>query len=290
MDYGPPRSSVHGILQARILEWVVIPFTRGSSWPRDQIRVSRIASRFFMVWATCEAHGLQSMGLKRVEHDWETNTFTFSSICNLGFDTHSSLWVPWILCIFTCCFFWLKYAFLLLCPGKSYSFFKLQFKCLLLCEAFFYPLQPHKIWLHPLEFQPYAHLTSITGLTTLSYNCLFSYPSPCLSSHLSPVIDSRGRRPWLLHICVSTQVLTVIHVHIHLQVRVECLVCWRGYIRHWGYSRERTFFGLCREWCVCVMRLENNSQGSVLGGCANHGKGVGTFFFFLSHTVWLAGC
>ena len=35
MDYSPPRSSVHGILQARILEWVAIPFSRGSSQPRD---------------------------------------------------------------------------------------------------------------------------------------------------------------------------------------------------------------------------------------------------------------
>ena len=36
MDCGPPGSSVHGILQARILEWVAISFSRGSSQPRDQ--------------------------------------------------------------------------------------------------------------------------------------------------------------------------------------------------------------------------------------------------------------
>ena len=42
MDY-----SVHGILQARILEWVAFPFSRGSSQPRDQTQVSRIAGRFF---------------------------------------------------------------------------------------------------------------------------------------------------------------------------------------------------------------------------------------------------
>ena len=47
-----PGSSVHGILQARILEWVAIPFSRGSSWPRDRTRVSRIAGRFFTIWAT----------------------------------------------------------------------------------------------------------------------------------------------------------------------------------------------------------------------------------------------
>jgi len=44
MDCSPPGSSVHGILQARILEWVAIPFSRRSSWPRDQIQVSCIAA------------------------------------------------------------------------------------------------------------------------------------------------------------------------------------------------------------------------------------------------------
>ena len=41
----PPGSSIHGIIQARILEWVTIPFSRGSSWPRGQPRVSCIAGR-----------------------------------------------------------------------------------------------------------------------------------------------------------------------------------------------------------------------------------------------------
>ena len=49
MDY-----TVHRILQARILEWVVIPFSRGSSQPRDQTQVSRIADGFFTSWATRE--------------------------------------------------------------------------------------------------------------------------------------------------------------------------------------------------------------------------------------------
>jgi len=46
MDCSSPGSSVHGILQARILEWVVIPFSRGSSQPRDQDQVSCTAGRF----------------------------------------------------------------------------------------------------------------------------------------------------------------------------------------------------------------------------------------------------
>ena len=48
----PKDYIVHGILQARILEWVAFPFSRGSSQPRDRIQVSRIAGRFFTSWAT----------------------------------------------------------------------------------------------------------------------------------------------------------------------------------------------------------------------------------------------
>ena len=47
MDCSPPGSSVHGIFQARILEWVAIFFSRGSSWPRDPTCFSWIAGRFF---------------------------------------------------------------------------------------------------------------------------------------------------------------------------------------------------------------------------------------------------
>ena len=47
MDCSPPGSSVHGILQARKLEWAAIPFPRGSSQTRDQPWVSLIAGRFF---------------------------------------------------------------------------------------------------------------------------------------------------------------------------------------------------------------------------------------------------
>ena len=56
MGCGLPGSSVQGFLQARILEWVAISSSRGSSWPRDQTRVSCIADRFFTVWAMREAH------------------------------------------------------------------------------------------------------------------------------------------------------------------------------------------------------------------------------------------
>ena len=49
MDCSPPGSPVHGVLQARILEWVAISFSRGSSLPRDWTQVSCIAGRFFII-------------------------------------------------------------------------------------------------------------------------------------------------------------------------------------------------------------------------------------------------
>ena len=54
MDCSPPGSSVHGIFQARVLEWVAISFSRGSSQPRDRTPVSRTAGRCFTIWATRE--------------------------------------------------------------------------------------------------------------------------------------------------------------------------------------------------------------------------------------------
>ena len=51
----PTGYAVHGILQARILEWVAFPFSKGSSQPRDQTQVSCIAGRSFTIWATKEA-------------------------------------------------------------------------------------------------------------------------------------------------------------------------------------------------------------------------------------------
>ena len=64
MDCNPPGSSVHEIFQARILEWVAVSFSRGSSQPRDQTRISGIAGSFFTIRAIREAReqpeGLES--------------------------------------------------------------------------------------------------------------------------------------------------------------------------------------------------------------------------------------
>ena len=57
MDYRLPDSSVHGISQAGTLEWVAVSFPRGSSWPRDQTRVSCIGKQILDCWATREGQG-----------------------------------------------------------------------------------------------------------------------------------------------------------------------------------------------------------------------------------------
>ena len=69
MDCSLPGSSVHGILQAGILAWVAIPFSRGSSRPRDQTQVSLIAGRFFTVWAIREAL-VQELLLSHLSRVW----------------------------------------------------------------------------------------------------------------------------------------------------------------------------------------------------------------------------
>ena len=65
MDCSPPGSSVHGISQARILEWVMISFSRGSSQPRDQTPVFCIGRQILYLWASWEAHIKNKAGLFR---------------------------------------------------------------------------------------------------------------------------------------------------------------------------------------------------------------------------------
>ena len=93
MNCSQPGSCVHGILQARILEWVAIPFSRGSSWPRDGPLVSCIAGRLFTVWGTREAK-LSTVGPWRGNSIWETGFFR--RLCS----TQNAL-APWIYFILT---------------------------------------------------------------------------------------------------------------------------------------------------------------------------------------------
>ena len=57
VDYSPPGSSVHGILQARTLDWVAFPFSRDLPDPGIEPRSPALAGRFFTIWATGEARG-----------------------------------------------------------------------------------------------------------------------------------------------------------------------------------------------------------------------------------------
>ena len=65
IDCNPPGFCVHGILQTRILEWVDIPFSKGSSQPTDWTQVSCIAGRFFTIWATRETPVYMCVYFKR---------------------------------------------------------------------------------------------------------------------------------------------------------------------------------------------------------------------------------
>ena len=98
MDCSPPGSSVHGILQARVLEWVAISFSRSSSWLRDRTRVSCTVGRRFTTWATREVPLLPCntevpMPLQRAQSP------TFLSLANLSGQT---IVLTSILMIFVC--------------------------------------------------------------------------------------------------------------------------------------------------------------------------------------------
>ena len=62
LDYSPPGSSVHGIFQAGILDWVAISSSMGSSWPRDQTPISYIAGRFYTHWGIRETQSQSNHG------------------------------------------------------------------------------------------------------------------------------------------------------------------------------------------------------------------------------------
>ena len=83
-DYSSPGSSLHRILQTRMLEWVAIPFSRASSWPRLQTRVSHIAGRFITIWAIREAQdGWNYPYLRDNKHRFQ---ILMASVDSLGFE------------------------------------------------------------------------------------------------------------------------------------------------------------------------------------------------------------
>ena len=94
LDCSLPGSSVHGIFQARVLEWVAISFSRGSSQPRDWTRVSCIAGRYFTIWMNMNVHDsvLFSQIIPPLPSPTEFKSLSFVSV---------SLLLPYM---FYCCY------------------------------------------------------------------------------------------------------------------------------------------------------------------------------------------
>ena len=86
--------SVHGIFQARVLAWVAISFSRGSSWPRDGIRVSPIAGRHFTIWATREAYKEVSIWEEAAKRDGKRDLWHSGWNCVDSWT--SRMWGTWI--------------------------------------------------------------------------------------------------------------------------------------------------------------------------------------------------
>ena len=89
MDYSIPGSSVQGIFQARVLKWVPLSFIKGSSQPRGQTRVSRIAGRRFTIWAIREHIYSQNpwisgycTGLLQSLIDWPCQLYQMSQLAS----------------------------------------------------------------------------------------------------------------------------------------------------------------------------------------------------------------
>ena len=82
MDCSLPGSSIHGIFQARVLEWVAISFSRGSSQARDWTQVSHIEGRRFTLWPTRKAPG---EALTTMSHSYiflKHQPLTFQQTCD----------------------------------------------------------------------------------------------------------------------------------------------------------------------------------------------------------------
>ena len=106
MDCSPPRSSVHGILQARILEWVAIPFSGGSSQPRDGTCISFTGRGILCYWATREAADIVNIILL-IQHKTYYTAFHLWSCQSVS---SSELWEqgPWLTDSFL--FYWTQHS------------------------------------------------------------------------------------------------------------------------------------------------------------------------------------
>ena len=150
MDCSPPGSSIHGILLARMLEWVAISSSRGSSWLRDWILVSCIAGRFF----TTEPSGKHYI-IYNKKWDW--------SFLRCHCDQHCVLWgrkmvVMWL-------WWWKEYNFLWNFKCKHLAFCSTENESL---RQVSWLILGHECWPHIRHFHVYWLRFSL-----LSHNFLF---------------------------------------------------------------------------------------------------------------------
>ena len=143
MDYSPPGSSVHGISQARIVEWVVISFSRGSSRPRDRNCVSCVADGFFitqppgkprcpgtscsMVHAPWHVDHSSWQGIEPVPPAMEAQSlshWTAREVLNVFFNVKLSLlsWDQLSLIMYNLFSYITEFIFLIFCLGFLYLF------------------------------------------------------------------------------------------------------------------------------------------------------------------------
>ena len=157
LDCSPPGSSVHGILQARILQWVAIPFSRGSSQPRDWTQDSCITGRCFIIWTTREApKELHAAAAKSLQ--------SCPTLCNPRDSSQPGSSVPGILQAGA--LEWVAISFSIV---PSYFLFfrrniQTTFKNLLMqtLESFpSHPLESTYLMRHPEDLPPFSHLIQL---------------------------------------------------------------------------------------------------------------------------------
>jgi len=146
MDCSLPGSSVHGMLQAKILEWVAIPFSKRSFHPWDWTWVSSIAGRFFTVWTIKHASNVYVREWKKKGSSTETlcKLHYLSDIWVLGVLMHSLL-LSWSLQpphinVISLSYFLLQMFFV---QRNQYKDPVLQGLLLFSCSVTSYSLQPH---------------------------------------------------------------------------------------------------------------------------------------------------
>ena len=150
MDSSLPGSSIHGIFQARVLKWLAISFSRGSSWPRDWTQVSCIASRCVTIWAPRHTNqsstvwSLLALGLMLLLPSVSLPLHLTPWPWHIKHQPTWEIWLPqmWHVLSGLCGSMFHALASQVLqlpSPAKFYPCLKAQLKCQLFQEVFYQP-------------------------------------------------------------------------------------------------------------------------------------------------------